>query len=68
MTIITEKLDQLAEFHFQKDSIEAQKRALLDEVKVPQEVQAIVADGMQRMDKVEALFHLSHRRGNNEII
>lgn len=33
-----EKLDMLAEFHSQRDSIEAQKRALLDEVKIPDEV------------------------------
>lgn len=51
--IIKEKLDQLAEFHAQKDSIDAQKRAMLDEVKVPAEIQQIVSDGMKRAASVE---------------
>jgi len=41
MKEIESKLDQLAEFYSQKDSIEAQKRALMDENKVPAEVLAV---------------------------
>jgi len=38
MNEIEQKLDRLDEFYCQKDSIEAKKRALLDEVKIPAEV------------------------------
>jgi hypothetical protein len=56
MTTIEEKLDQLAEFHSQKDSIELQKNSLLDEVKVPAEIEAIVSDGLHRVADVEDSF------------
>jgi len=35
----------LAEYHSQKDGIEANKRALLDDVKIPAEVEAVVSEG-----------------------
>jgi len=38
METIEQKLDALAEYHSQKDSIDAQKKTLLDDVKVPAEV------------------------------
>jgi hypothetical protein len=53
---IKEKLDRLAEFYSQKDSIEASKRAMLDEVKIPAEVERTVKDGMQRMQAVDAEY------------
>lgn len=56
MTTIEEKLDQLAEFHSQKDSIELQKKSLLDEVKVPAEIEAIVSEGLQKVSNVEDSF------------
>jgi hypothetical protein len=40
---IVAMLNQLAEFHSQKDSIDAQKRELLDDVKVPSEVNLILS-------------------------
>jgi len=43
-------LDQLAEFESQRDGLAAQKAALLSEVKVPAEIQAIIDDGMRRMN------------------
>jgi chromosome segregation ATPase len=52
-----EKLDQLAEFQSQRDSIEIEKRALLDEVKIPSEVEEIVAEGMKKMSEVEETFY-----------
>ena len=51
-----EKLDQLAEFQSQRDSIEIEKRALLDEVKIPSEVEEIVSKGMKKMSEVESTF------------
>jgi hypothetical protein len=50
------KLDQLAEYEAQRDMIEINKRALLDDVKIPEEVEAIMADGMKRMSEVENSF------------
>lgn len=49
----TEKLDMLAEYHSQKDGIESQKRALMDDVKIPAEVEAVVSDGMKRISAVD---------------
>lgn len=39
---IETKLDTLAEFHAQKDAIELHKRELLDDVRVPADVEAVV--------------------------
>jgi hypothetical protein len=46
-----EKLDLLAEFQAQRDLIETNKRALLDDVKVPTEVEAIIKAGMEKLNK-----------------
>ncbi|MCJ7443116.1 MAG: hypothetical protein MUO26_01050 [Methanotrichaceae archaeon] len=46
-----EKLDQLAEFQSQRDLIDIEKHALLDEVKIPAEVEMIVKAGMERLNK-----------------
>ena len=54
MTEIEYKLDLLAEFHSQKDSIDAKKRALLDDVKVPAEVLQVMNDGNMRIQAYEA--------------
>lgn len=56
MDEIKKKLDALAEYYAQKDSIEAKKRAMLDEVKIPAEVERAVKDGMQRMQAVDAEY------------
>jgi hypothetical protein len=53
---IKQKLDTLSEYQAQRDLMEADKRKLLDEVKLPEEVQAIVSAGMQRMAESEASF------------
>lgn len=52
-----EKLDRLAEYQAQKDSIDAQKRALLDDVKVPAEVEAIVKAGMNQIGAVDRSYY-----------
>lgn len=51
--IIKQKLDTLAEFYSQKDALELSKRELLDEVKVPAEIEQIVSEGMKRISGVE---------------
>lgn len=52
--IIKTKLDRLAEYHSQKDSIDAAKRAMLDEVKVPAEILALQADAAA---KAKAIYY-----------
>jgi hypothetical protein len=53
---IKEKLDRLYEFQAQRNLIELDKRALLDEVKVPAEVEEVVRVGMEKLDKVAGEF------------
>jgi len=53
---IKEKLDQLTEFESQRDLIGIKKRDLLDEVKIPEEVEAIMADGLKRINEVDNSF------------
>jgi hypothetical protein len=43
------KLDQLSDFQAHRDLLDSDKRTLLEDVKVPEEVQAIVSAGMKRM-------------------
>jgi hypothetical protein len=52
--IIKQKLDTLAEFYSQKDALELSKRELLDEVKVPAEIEQIVSAGMKMAQDIEA--------------
>ncbi len=49
---IKQKLDDLADYQAHRDLLEMDKRKLLDEVKIPEEVQAIVSAGMKRMAEV----------------
>jgi hypothetical protein len=53
---IKQKLDQLADFEAHKTLIEMDKKALLDDVKVPDEVQRLVSDSFVKMNAVEASF------------
>jgi len=53
---IKSKLDQLADFQAHRDLLESDKRALLDDVKIPAEVEAIVSAGLKQMGEVEASF------------
>lgn len=50
---IEEKLDMLAEYHSKKDGIEAQKRSLLEDVKIPAEIEQIVNSGMRAAQSIE---------------
>jgi len=50
---IEQKLDTLAEFHAQKDLLEIDKRKLLDDVKIPAEVEAVVNEGIKAMADIE---------------
>ena len=49
-------LDTLSDWQARRDLLDADKRTLLDEVKIPAEVEAIVKDGMQKMSEVESTF------------
>ena len=53
---IKTKLDQLSDFQAHRDLLDADKRALLEDVKVPEEIQAIVAAGMKQMAELEASY------------
>jgi hypothetical protein len=53
---IKQKLDTLAEYQSHRDLLDADKRNLLEEVKVPDEVQAIVSAGMKQIGEVEMSF------------
>jgi carboxylesterase type B len=61
MIDIQQKLDMLDEFYCQKDSIENEKRALLDEVKIPAEVLAV-----QQKANEEAQAYASKQRKSAE--
>lgn len=54
METIEQKLDALAEYHSQKDSIDEKKRALLDEVKVPAEVLKLQDEAQKEAQKAGA--------------
>ena len=53
---IKSRLDQLSDFQAHRDLLDADKRALLDDVKIPAEVEAIVSAGMKQMSEVENSF------------
>jgi hypothetical protein len=50
---IKTKLDTLSEYQAHRDLIEAEKRKLLDDVKVPAEVEAVVKAGTARIAEVD---------------
>lgn len=50
---VKEKLDLLAEFHSKRDSLELEKRELLNEIQVPVEVEKIVNDGMAKIAAID---------------
>jgi hypothetical protein len=50
---IEQKLDMLAEYNAQRDLLELNKRALLDEVKIPAEIEQIVSAGMKETEQAD---------------
>ena len=54
---IKSKLDQLADFQAHRDLLESDKRALLDDVKIPVEIETIVNQGMNRLTQVYQQFN-----------
>lgn len=50
------KLDTLAEFYSQKDTLELRKHELLNEVKVPAEIEQIVSEGMKEAEQADSEF------------
>jgi chromosome segregation ATPase len=51
-----EKINLLSEFEAQRDLLEMDKQRLLAEVKVPEEVQAIVSEGMKNLASLEQSY------------
>lgn len=64
---IEQKLDRLADYESQRDLIEANKRAALEEVKIPAEVEAIVSAGTKRMSELQASLRPITDKLNAEI-
>jgi hypothetical protein len=67
VTTIEQKLDQLAEFHSQKDTLELRKRELLNEIQVPAEIEQIVKNGMARQAEMEANTRKTIEARNAEV-
>ena len=53
---IKQALDTLSDWQARRDLMESDKRALLEDVTVPAEVEAIVKANMRRMSEVESQF------------
>jgi phage gp16-like protein len=53
---IKKMLDDLADYQAHRDLLDADKRSLLDEVKIPEEVQAIVKAGMDKLTEINQSF------------
>jgi hypothetical protein len=64
---IKAKLDQLADFQAQRDLIDADKRALLDEVKIPDEVLTIQRAGNDQQDEIERKAVIDSKKINSDI-
>ena len=67
-TEIKSMLDALSDFQAHRDLLDADKRTLLEDVKIPAEVEAIVSAGMKQMGEVEGSFFatLQSLRGEAE--
>jgi len=65
--IIKQKLDTLAEFYSQKDALELSKRELLDEVKVPAEIEQIVSAGMKESEQADSEYSKAIALFSNQI-
>ena len=53
---IVAKLDLLDEFQRKRDLVEFEKRKLLDDTKVPEDVQSLVASGLKAMAEADEMF------------
>jgi hypothetical protein len=63
---IVTKLDTLAEYHAQKDAIELHKRELLDDVRIPADVEAVVKNGMAQFANLDRDFRPVFNEINEE--
>lgn len=64
---IKQKLDQLSEYQARRDLMEIDKRTLLDDVKIPSEIQAVVNAGMKKMSEVDGSFSEARKALQEEI-
>lgn len=67
MNTTVDKLDALAEYHSQKDSLDAKKRALMDEVKVPEEINQLIAGSNKIMAKYDQHVQKKIKAVNDEV-
>jgi len=67
MSNVIELLDRLADYQAKRELIEMDKRALLDDVKVPAEVEAIVRAGMNQVASVERGYYAKFDEINREV-
>src|SRR5574340_327524 len=51
--IVSRMLEQLYEFEVQRDAIDVEKRKLLDQVQIPEEIKEIIADGNKRINELK---------------
>jgi hypothetical protein len=63
---IKTKLDTLSEYQAHRDLLEVDKRKLLDEVKIPAEVEAAVSAGMRRLNEADAAYILPYREAHDK--
>jgi hypothetical protein len=61
------KLSQLTDFQAHRDLIDADKRALLEEVKIPAEVEAVIASGMKQITEIEKSFEPKRQEVDSEV-
>ena len=64
---IKELLDKLADFQARRDLLDSDKRALLDEVKIPEEVLIIQRAGNDQQDEIERKATIDCRKINADI-
>jgi hypothetical protein len=64
---IQAKLNQLTDFQAHRDLIDADKRALLEEVKIPAEVEAVIASGMKQITEIEKSFEPKRQEVDLEV-
>lgn len=60
-------LDQMADWQAQRDLLDIDKRNLLGQVKVPDEVNTIIADGQRRQAEINSRYEASIARKRAEI-
>lgn len=66
--IVTHLLEQLYEFEVQRDAIDVEKRKLLDQVQIPEEIKEIIADGNRRINELKTPLLLPDPEFDKQIL